>query len=155
MSPRLRLFIPLLLTLGLGTLLWLGLANNPYRQDEATLGRTLPQWQSENLLDGGLVHTDQLKGEPFVLNVWASCAPTAAPSTRCSPSWPARFPSTASTTETRAKRRVPGLVRQATPIAPCWRTRTASWRWSSASTARPKPIYLPPMAPCSPATRVS
>ncbi|MDM5063240.1 DsbE family thiol:disulfide interchange protein [Aeromonas salmonicida] len=75
MSPRLRLFIPLLLTLGLGTLLWLGLANNPYRQDEATLGRTLPQWQSENLLDGGLVHTDQLKGEPFVLNVWASWCP--------------------------------------------------------------------------------
>ncbi|HDN9016549.1 TPA: DsbE family thiol:disulfide interchange protein [Aeromonas salmonicida] len=75
MSPRLRLFIPLLLTLGLGTLLWLGLANDPYRQDEATLGRTLPQWQSENLLDGGLVHTDQLKGEPFVLNVWASWCP--------------------------------------------------------------------------------
>ncbi|HDX8378904.1 TPA: DsbE family thiol:disulfide interchange protein [Aeromonas salmonicida] len=75
MSARLRLFIPLLLTLGLGTLLWLGLANNPYRQDEATLGRTLPQWQSENLLDGGLVHTDQLKGEPFVLNIWASWCP--------------------------------------------------------------------------------
>ena len=75
MSPRLRLFLPLIVTLGLGALLWLGLGKDPYRQDEATLGRTLPAWQSENLLDGGLVHTDQLKGVPFVLNVWASWCP--------------------------------------------------------------------------------
>ncbi|UDN24674.1 DsbE family thiol:disulfide interchange protein [Aeromonas veronii] len=75
MRSRLRFFLPLLLTLGLGTLLWLGLDNNPYSQDEATLGRTLPVWQSDNLLDGGLIDTAALKGEPFVLNVWASwCA---------------------------------------------------------------------------------
>lgn len=75
MRSRLRLFVPLLVTLGLGTLLWLGLGNNPYSQDEATLGRTLPAWQSDNLLDGGPIDTAALKGEPFVLNVWASwCA---------------------------------------------------------------------------------
>ncbi|WP_421338327.1 DsbE family thiol:disulfide interchange protein [Aeromonas veronii] len=75
MRSRLRLFLPLLLTLGLGALLWLGLGNNPYSQDEATLGRTLPAWQSDNLLDGSRIQTASLKGEPFVLNVWASwCA---------------------------------------------------------------------------------
>ncbi|MBF3238083.1 DsbE family thiol:disulfide interchange protein [Aeromonas veronii] len=75
MRPRLRLFVPLLLTLGLGALLWLGLGNNPYSQDEATLGRTLPAWQSNSLLDGSQIQTTSLKGEPFVLNIWASwCA---------------------------------------------------------------------------------
>ncbi|XEI31387.1 DsbE family thiol:disulfide interchange protein [Aeromonas veronii] len=75
MRSRLRLFLPLLLTLGLGVLLWLGLGNNPYSQDEATLGRALPAWQSNNLLDGSPIQTTSLKGEPFVLNVWASwCA---------------------------------------------------------------------------------
>ncbi|MGY3807441.1 DsbE family thiol:disulfide interchange protein [Aeromonas veronii] len=75
MRSRLRLFVPLLLTLSLGILLWLGLGNNPYSQDEATLGRTLPTWQSDNLLDGSPLQTASLKGEPFVLNVWASwCA---------------------------------------------------------------------------------
>ncbi|MFQ1785830.1 DsbE family thiol:disulfide interchange protein [Aeromonas veronii] len=72
MRSRLRLFLPLLLTLSLGALLWLGLGNNPYSQDEATLGRTLPAWQSDNLLDGSRIQTTSLKGEPFVLNVWAS-----------------------------------------------------------------------------------
>ncbi|MFM5589681.1 DsbE family thiol:disulfide interchange protein [Aeromonas veronii] len=75
MRSRLRLFLPLQLTLSLGILLWLGLGNNPYSQDEATLGRTLPAWQSDNLLDGSQLQTASLKGEPFVLNVWASwCA---------------------------------------------------------------------------------
>ncbi|MBW3780164.1 DsbE family thiol:disulfide interchange protein [Aeromonas veronii] len=72
MRSRLYLFLPLLLTLGLGALLWLGLGNNPYRQDEATLGRTLPAWQSDNLLGGSQIQTTSLTGEPFVLNVWAS-----------------------------------------------------------------------------------
>lgn len=62
MRSRLRLFVPLLLTLGLGALLWLGLGNNPYSQDEATLGRTLPAWQSDNLLDGRPIQTASLKG---------------------------------------------------------------------------------------------
>ena len=75
MRSRLRLFLPLLLTLGLGALLWLGLGNNPYSQDEATLGRSLPAWQSDNLLDGSPIQTASLKGEPFVLNVWASWCP--------------------------------------------------------------------------------
>ncbi|WFO53178.1 DsbE family thiol:disulfide interchange protein [Aeromonas veronii] len=72
MRSRLRLFLPLMLTMSLCILLWLGLGNNPYSQDEATLGRTLPAWQSDNLLDGGPIQTASLKGEPFVLNVWAS-----------------------------------------------------------------------------------
>jgi len=72
MRSRLRLFVPLMLTLGLGALLWLGLGNNPYSQDEAVAGRTLPMWQSDNLLGGRPIQTASLKGEPFVLNVWAS-----------------------------------------------------------------------------------
>ncbi|WP_323064191.1 DsbE family thiol:disulfide interchange protein [Aeromonas jandaei] len=75
MNARLRLFVPLVLTLGLGVLLLLGLGNNPYSQDEATLGRTLPVWQSDNLLDGSPIQTASLKGEPFVLNIWASWCP--------------------------------------------------------------------------------
>lgn len=72
---RLRLFIPLALILGFGALLWLGLGNDPYRQDDATLGRSLPDFESENLFGGAPIHTDALKGEPFVLNVWASWCP--------------------------------------------------------------------------------
>ncbi len=75
MNARLRLFVPLVLTLGLGALLWLGLGNNPYSQDEAVAGRTLPAWQSDDLLGGPSIHTAALKGEPFVLNVWASWCP--------------------------------------------------------------------------------
>ncbi len=62
MNARLRLFVPLLLTLGLGALLWLGLGNNPYSQDEAVAGRTLPAWQSDDLLGGAPIHTTALKG---------------------------------------------------------------------------------------------
>mgnify|MGYP002146658072 CR=1 FL=1 len=69
------LFVPLVLALGLGALLWLGLGNNPYSQDEAVAGRTLPAWQSDDLLGGAPIHTAALKGEPFVLNVWASWCP--------------------------------------------------------------------------------
>lgn len=72
---RLRLFIPLLLVLGLGALLWLGLGKDPYRQDEATLGRTLPVWQSQDLFGAAPIHTAALKGQPFMLNVWASWCP--------------------------------------------------------------------------------
>ncbi|WP_439838377.1 DsbE family thiol:disulfide interchange protein [Aeromonas caviae] len=75
MNARLRLFVPLMLSLGLGALLWLGLGNNPYSQDEAVAGRTLPAWQSDDLLGGPPIHTAALKGEPFVLNVWASWCP--------------------------------------------------------------------------------
>lgn len=75
MSARLRLFIPLGLTLCLGLLLWLGLGNDPYSQDDATLGRSLPSWQSQDLFSDSLIHTDNLEGEPFVLNVWASWCP--------------------------------------------------------------------------------
>ncbi|MGL6414012.1 DsbE family thiol:disulfide interchange protein [Aeromonas veronii] len=75
MNARLRLFVPLVLTLGLGALLWLGLGNNPYSQDEAVAGRPLPDWQSDELFGGAPIHTAALKGEPFVLNVWASWCP--------------------------------------------------------------------------------
>ena len=75
MNARLRLFVPLVLTLGLGALLWLGLGNNPYSQDEAVAGRPLPDWQSDDLFGGAPIHTAALKGEPFVLNVWASWCP--------------------------------------------------------------------------------
>ncbi len=151
MRSRLRLFVPLLLTLSLGALLWLGLGNNPYSQDEATLGRTLPAWQSDNLLDGSQIQTASLKGEPFVLNVWASWC------TNCRAEHPllselaATVPSTVSTTGTRGMPPAPGLSRRATPIALCWPTLTANWPLSSASTARRKPICLMPMEPCSPA----
>nr|MBW3812722.1 DsbE family thiol:disulfide interchange protein [Aeromonas hydrophila] len=70
MNARLRLFVPLVLTLGLGALLCLGLGNNPYSQDEAVAGRSLPAWQSDDLFGGAPIHTAALKGEPFVLNVW-------------------------------------------------------------------------------------
>ena len=75
MNARLRLFVPLVLTLGLGALLCLGLGNNPYSQDEAVAGRTLPAWQSDDLFGGAPIHTAALKGEPFVLNVWSSWCP--------------------------------------------------------------------------------
>jgi hypothetical protein len=38
MNARLRLFVPLVLTLGLGALLWLGLGNNPTARMRPSLG---------------------------------------------------------------------------------------------------------------------
>lgn len=104
MNARLRLFVPLVLTLGLGALLWLGLGNNPYSQDEAVAGRTLPAWQSDNLLGGAPIHTAALKGSPSCSTSGPAGAPTAAPNIRCWVIWPTPCPSMASTTETRGRR---------------------------------------------------
>lgn len=148
MRSRLRLFVPLILTLGLGALLWLGLGNNPYSQDEAVAGRTLPAWQSDNLLDGSPIQTASLKGEPFVLNVWASwCANCRAEHPLLS-ELAGTVPLYGLNYRDKGMLPAPGLSRQATPIARYWPTPTADSHWSSASTARRRPISSLATAPC-------
>ncbi len=70
---RLFLFIPLLLAVGFGVLLWKGLGQNPNNQDNAIVGRTLPDIRSTDLfIPSQHIDLRSYLGKPFVLNVWAS-----------------------------------------------------------------------------------
>ncbi len=73
---RLMLFIPLLLSVLLIGVLWLGLGRDPYTQNSAVVGKTLPDLSGPDLFDEDRsIALHSLKGRPFLLNVWASwCA---------------------------------------------------------------------------------
>ncbi len=76
MRRRLLLFIPLILVLGFAFLLWRGLQHNPNDQDNAIIGRPLPDATATDLLEPTRqVALRSLRGKPFVLNVWASWCP--------------------------------------------------------------------------------
>lgn len=73
---RLLLFIPLLLVVGFSLILWRGIGQDPNNQDDAILGRPLPDISAENLLSPGQsVSLHSLAGKPLILNVWASWCP--------------------------------------------------------------------------------
>ncbi len=69
-------FLPLILILIFSPVLWIALNHNPNNQDNATLGRRLPDSQAENILQSGQkIALSSLKGKPFILNIWASWCP--------------------------------------------------------------------------------
>lgn len=70
--------LPLLFFCLLGLFLWQGLDNNPQELPSALVGRSLPEFELEKLLDEGAITKQDLLGQPFLLNVWATWCPSCA-----------------------------------------------------------------------------
>lgn len=69
---RLKLFLPLLVCLGLGLFLWLGLERDPNAMPSALLNKPIPNFTLAIL--GGNTTADQtiFQGQPALLNIWAT-----------------------------------------------------------------------------------
>lgn len=74
---RLRLFIPLLLFIGIAALFWKGLSLDPNYMPSALANRPLPAFTADTL-EGGVISDAELRGAPALLNVWATWCPTCA-----------------------------------------------------------------------------
>lgn len=73
---RIWLFLPVVLAVALGVILFAGLGKDPSHLDSARLGKPLPDFELELLATPGkTVGPEALRGEPLLLNVWATwCA---------------------------------------------------------------------------------
>lgn len=74
---RLRLFIPLLVFVGLAALFWRGLSLDPNYMPSALENRPLPAFAADTL-EGTPITDSDLRGAPLLLNVWATWCPTCA-----------------------------------------------------------------------------
>jgi cytochrome c biogenesis protein CcmG/thiol:disulfide interchange protein DsbE len=78
-KPKMLLWlIPLLLFIGMATMLWTRLGVDPTIVPQATTGRALPALQLPSLTDGRVQTSSNLPPQPFILNVWGSWCPTCA-----------------------------------------------------------------------------
>lgn len=74
---RIRLFIPLLIFLGLAALFWKGLSLDPNYMPSALENRPIPSFKA-NTLEGGTLSEKDLRDGPLLLNVWATWCPSCA-----------------------------------------------------------------------------
>jgi len=74
---RLRLFIPLLIFVGLAALFWKGLSLDPNYMPSALENRPLPAFKAKTL-EGGTLSDKDLRDGPLLLNVWATWCPSCA-----------------------------------------------------------------------------
>ncbi len=73
---RVKLFIPLMVFIVIGVFLAIGLKNDPNHLPSALIGKPFPTIDLPRLRGGELVTREELIGEPFILNVWATWCPT-------------------------------------------------------------------------------
>ncbi len=74
---RLKLFIPLMVFLLLGVLLLVGLRLDPNDLPSELIDRPVPAFALPSLADENtVITTDQLKGKPYLLNVWGTWCPS-------------------------------------------------------------------------------
>ncbi len=74
---RLLLLIPLLLVIALLLVLGSGLGNDPTKLDSARIGKAFPAFSLQSLQNADKTFTEQdLKGDLFLLNVWATWCPS-------------------------------------------------------------------------------
>lgn len=74
---RFLLFLPLLAFLALGALFWKGLQLDPAELPSALLNKPVPAFNLPSLQDEQrLLGSDDLKGAPALLNVWATWCPS-------------------------------------------------------------------------------
>jgi cytochrome c biogenesis protein CcmG, thiol:disulfide interchange protein DsbE len=66
------LLIPLLLLLALGVLLALNLGKDPKLVPSPFIGKPAPLFNTVDLLSGEKIGTETLRGQAYILNVWAS-----------------------------------------------------------------------------------
>ncbi|WP_019026335.1 DsbE family thiol:disulfide interchange protein [Colwellia piezophila] len=70
-------FLPLLLVIALGVVLYRGLSLNPQAMPSALVGKMMPAYSLQTLKDNGQVVTQaDLKGDIVLVNVWATWCPT-------------------------------------------------------------------------------
>ena len=77
MQRKLILFLPLLLALVLGLVLYAAIGKDPTKLETARLNDPVPEFALTDLKVPGIMHTAaDLKGAPRLLNVWATWCPT-------------------------------------------------------------------------------
>ncbi len=74
---RVLLFVPLVIFLLMGLVFWIGLG----KEDKTSLpspliGKAFPEFQLGVVEDGRTLTTEDLKGAPVLVNVWATWCPT-------------------------------------------------------------------------------
>ncbi|WP_300425608.1 DsbE family thiol:disulfide interchange protein [uncultured Thalassolituus sp.] len=74
---RILLFVPLVIFLLMGLVFWIGLG----KEDKTSLpspliGKAFPEFQLGVVEDGRTLTTEDLKGAPVLVNVWATWCPT-------------------------------------------------------------------------------
>ncbi len=72
MAQRLKLFIPLGLFALLAVLLFRGLSLDPQELPSALIDKPVPEFALPALLTGEVMGPADLRGEPLLLNVWAT-----------------------------------------------------------------------------------
>ena len=73
---RVWLFLPLVLAVALGLILFAGLGNDPTRLDSARIGKPVPDFALSLLRNADQeVGPEALRGEAILLNVWATWCP--------------------------------------------------------------------------------
>ena len=74
---RLMLFLPLLVALILGVVLFAGIGKDPTKLESALVGKAMPEFTLEDLHQPGLQISQQVfQGEPSLLNVWGTWCPS-------------------------------------------------------------------------------
>lgn len=74
---KLFFYLPLALFLGLALFLLSGLFSNPMERNSATINKALPEFSLPDLMQPEKIWTaEQLKGQPYLLNVWGTWCPT-------------------------------------------------------------------------------
>nr|MBL0711361.1 redoxin family protein [Colwellia sp.] len=70
-------FLPLVLVIALGIVLYRGLSLNPQDMPSALVGKTIPEFSLPTLNDANkTVSKADLTGDIILLNVWATWCPT-------------------------------------------------------------------------------
>lgn len=74
---RIWLFLPVVLAIALGVILFAGLYNDPSRLDSARVGKPVPDFELEMLAEPGkTVGPEALRGRALLLNIWATWCPS-------------------------------------------------------------------------------
>ena len=73
---RLKLFIPLGIFVVLALFLWRGLSLDPNHVPSALIDKPMPDFALPLLGEEKLLTQDDLKGEPYLVNIWGTWCPT-------------------------------------------------------------------------------
>lgn len=73
---RLLMFIPVVLAVTLGVVLFAGIGKDPTHLESALIGKPVPVFELADLQNADVTHRDSIfKGQPVLLNVWGTWCP--------------------------------------------------------------------------------